>query len=851
MYFSTFKRFFERVFFGFILLTLISFGYYFTIGDICEIEAKFQSYRVLLARLISRDILESFNLKQNLTPRLTNVVSVEKLAYAMVQQPEGEIIAKAENTRFSIGATGEIENKALSAPHLLMIPYEDPSGVIPLIEAALPIVSDQGRKLILRIGFFSGEEKDEIRQVLFRNLLLGSTIFVGFIIYFFVRRRAPWSLQITWMGGIGILILILFLSIRFTIQSWYDRTWSNDFLMQGMSMAKLLAINGKRFFLNSDENELRVLENILKSDENLYEIFDYLAAIKDEKYVYHSDPYFKGKAVSDPVFLRSLNSDKPLFKLTERDTYDFYMPVMNEDNRLGTLRLGLRRNIGGIQFTALRKRVFFLFAAALAVILFFIHQLAGRMIKDLGTLTDSIERVTGGDFSRPVFLDRHDELEHVAQGYNFMLMSLKERDLLGKNLHHYISKSIVNKTLKVLTAQEKSGEKVFTAIISIFFSGLNDAISNKTAPEVFSAIREVIQLVKKMSGESAFVHVQMDGPVAVFSHPHRHESLMKALLAAKMICQTLSKRENMIFSPRISVRTLESIHGFIEDDRQVPIFLGESHFDCRSLAQVQDPFEIMISEETGWLIKEVADLDEIEFSGENGRSRAFLFKGFKTLEELLRTFQGSSSWTKILVLKIIKNRSDSKSAESLVAWYQDSDETIRYHIMDVLEKLHPPGIVDFVVKGVREETNPRVLSKAISTLGKVGNESHVTLLADKLRINDRRVKANAVEALESIGGKKVYEFLNLLVDEQDNRVKANILIALGKYGDLKVFDLLSRMIKDHDGNMRASAAYALGKLGMAQGVEPLITALGDKDLNVRRQVVASLNALRADLDLDS
>mgnify|MGYP002683345909 CR=1 FL=1 len=75
-------------------------------------------------------------------------------------------------------------------------------------------------------------------------------------------------------------------------------------------------------------------------------------------------------------------------------------------------------------------------------------------------------------------------------------------------------------------------------------------------------------------------------------------------------------------------------------------------------------------------------------------------------------------------------------------------------------------------------------------------------------------------------------------------------VALGKYGDLKVFELLSRMIKDSESNMRASAAYALGKLGMAQGVEPLINALSDKDPMVRRPVVASLTALKADLDVD-
>jgi len=235
---------------------------------------------------------------------------------------------------------------------------------------------------------------------------------------------------------------------------------------------------------------------------------------------------------------------------------------------------------------------------------------------------------------------------------------------------------------------------------------------------------------------------------------------------------------------------------------------------------------------------------------EQGRIRAYVFHGFRNSEALIKAFPEASTWTKTMILKILKGQGSPDQAEYLKQWYSDPEPSIRYYIMDVLERLRPSGILDFIVKAMSEESDPKVLSKTIAVLGKVGNESHIPILTEKLRTNDRRVKANAVEALEAIGGKKVYEFLNLLVDEQDNRVKANILIALGKYGDLKVFELLSRMMKDSDKNMRASAAYALGKLGMAQGVEPLIAALSDKDIGVRRQVVASLTSLKADLEID-
>jgi HEAT repeat protein len=225
-------------------------------------------------------------------------------------------------------------------------------------------------------------------------------------------------------------------------------------------------------------------------------------------------------------------------------------------------------------------------------------------------------------------------------------------------------------------------------------------------------------------------------------------------------------------------------------------------------------------------------------------------RNFKENQELVESFAAATSWTRIMILRLLKASGDLNDPEILFEWFKDENADVRYQVLDALEKLRPTALSEFVVQVIHDEKDPKVLSRAIGLLGAIGNEEHIPILTEKLRSNDRRVKANAVEALEAIGGKRVYEFLNLLVDEQDNRVKANILIALGKYGDLKVFELLSRMIKDSDSHMRASAAFALGKLGMAQGVEPLISALSDKDPMVRRQVVASLTSLKADLDID-
>ncbi|MBP7634498.1 HEAT repeat domain-containing protein [Candidatus Ozemobacteraceae bacterium] len=852
MPFKAHGRYIERAFLVLILITLSSFAYYFTMADVEEVQTRYQNRHAMLIKLLTREIGDLLNRRADLTPRLANLLAEEAVAYAVVQQPSGEVLAKAESGLVAVESLQEIETQALQCAHLLLIQHEDLSHTIPLVEAAMPLVTENNRKVIVRVGFFRADEEEKIRQVRFRNLLIFSTLLLGLITFWFIRKRNASGLSTAWLGGTGLIVLLLFLSSRMTIQEWYERHWRQSFVQHGMSVAKVVSLAAKRFLKAGEEGDLREMQSLLDLDEN----YAFLAVAKDEQYLFHSDPQLKG-AIFDPdsAYSRSLNSEMPIMvRMPEEGMYEVLVPIIEGQHRLGTLRLGLRNDSGHGPLGILRNRLTLIFLVALIISLLLVYLLSLRVSRDLGTFIQSMEQVTAGDLRQQVFIDRSDEFGQLAHAYNFMLMSLKERDLLGRGLQNYVSKSIVDKTLRMVTTQEKTGEKVFSVAIFAYFSGLTEAINRNSGPQVLALVREFYQTVRQVCqpGSGCHIQVHMAGILVLFAQQNRHEALMQAVQAAQMLDQSFLKRGEAPFTPRLTLHALEVVHGAIDDEGRDMIWLGEGMLDVRTFSDVQDIDEIIISEETSFLLKDVATLDEFELaSSDQGRVRAYIFRGFKPIDTLIRIFPDSSPWTKVLILKILKGQARIEHVDQLLQWFSDPDPNIRYHVMDVLERLRPAGILDFVVRTLNEEAEAKVLSKAISVLGKIGNEAHVPILAEKLRVDDRRVKANTVEALETIGGKKVYEFLNLLVDEQDNRVRANILIALGKYGDLRVFELLTTMIKDPDRNMRASAAYALGKLGMAQGVEPLITALSDKDPMVRRQVVASLTALKADLDIDS
>jgi hypothetical protein len=464
-----------------------------------------------------------------------------------------------------------------------------------------------------------------------------------------------------------------------------------------------------------------------------------------------------------------------------------------------------------------------------------------------------MEQVTAGDLRQNIYIERNDEFGQMAHAFNFMIMSMKERDLIGRGLQQYVSKSIVERTLKALSGHEKNGERLFAVSVFLYFSGIDEAISKVEGSRVFAAAQECYNVLRKIGHPSQNISIQLfpSGVLMLFTFPNKHDALLKSLNVAKLAARDLGRRPDMPFSPKVTMHAMEMVRGHIIEGVENSQFIGDGFGDFRTLSKVQDSDEIIASREVHVLLKDVINFEELEvLSGDQGRFNAFVVRNFKENQELVESFAAATSWTRIMILRLLKASGDLNDPEILFEWFKDENADVRYQVLDALEKLRPTALSEFVVQVIHDEKDPKVLSRAIGLLGAIGNEEHIPILTEKLRSNDRRVKANAVEALEAIGGKRVYEFLNLLVDEQDNRVKANILIALGKYGDLKVFELLSRMIKDSDSHMRASAAFALGKLGMAQGVEPLISALSDKDPMVRRQVVASLTSLKADLDID-
>lgn len=831
-----------------VLLTVIT---YITLDTkITSIHERYYSYRESLIKFLSKDLNNLIKRQSDLSSKLNNLLLEENVAYAIIQLSSGEVLAKAESNYISLGVLTSIETEALKTSNFKFVSFTDPSQSIALCEGIMPFISETGKKYILRVGFFKDKEIDEVNNIKFQY-------FIVFLLLLFVVIFVWFSNFFTWVGYQKILLATVFIVFGllllvhiYYLNQWYINLWRKNFIQHGFSVAKIIAIPAKRFLFTGDESDLREMNTCFDDDER----FSYMAVIKDEQYLYHSDPELKGKSfVPNEKYSRSLNTSKPVFFTENNDEYELYIPIMHEQKRLGTLCIGFKSFRKSDIYSFTNHRLIFILFAAFGCIVFAVIYVFKMLKNDMNLLLHGLEKVTSGDLQYQVLINRDDEIGQISQAFNLMVINLRERDIVNKSLHNYVTKALLDKTLKVISQTERKGERISTASVLIHFSSFNEIVQNISPEKLFLEFKQLFFDLKKLvqnKHNNCIIPLPI-GILIVFAQNTKHETIVQALQFIQLAKHIVQKYHDSMLNPKISVHVTDLIYGELEDPNYSKIFLGEPYSDFEAFASVQDTTEVIFSSSAYNLLKDIAIFDEIEiFSSSQKRVKGYIFRSYKNLQHLIEAFYNNNVWVKILVIRLMKLLNEKVPLQQLIEWYHNSDAEVRFHIIDLIDQLSYQNAIDFVISVVQNERDPKVLARSVSLLGKIGNETHINILTEKLNTcTDRRVKANIIEALESIGGRRVYEFLNLMIDEQDNRVKANILIALGKYGDLRVFDLLSKMIKDPDSNMRASAAYALGKLGMIQGIEPLMSALSDKDPIVRKQVIAALSALKADLEL--
>lgn len=143
---------------------------------------------------------------------------------------------------------------------------------------------------------------------------------------------------------------------------------------------------------------------------------------------------------------------------------------------------------------------------------------------------------------------------------------------------------------------------------------------------------------------------------------------------------------------------------------------------------------------------------------------------------------------------------------------------------------------------------PELRMAAASALGKLGDESGINSLKNRLGDDDPRVRQRVCMALGEINHPSAVPALIDRLSDPNGQVRHEAAIALSAIGTDQALAALKNMMDADNTSIRRIAASALGEAGTADVVEPLASALNDPDGGVRSAAIYSIIELLSNVD---
>ena len=162
----------------------------------------------------------------------------------------------------------------------------------------------------------------------------------------------------------------------------------------------------------------------------------------------------------------------------------------------------------------------------IALILFLIRFVGGKMVRSIGKISRAAEQVADGNYGDPLPVKTRDEIGQLIESFNTMVQGLKEKDFISNTFGRYVDQEIARELMRRPEATRLGGEKRQVAIL---MSDLRDftPLSETLSPDVtirmlnryFSRIIETIQkhqgIIVDFFGDALLVFFDpLEGPVA-------------------------------------------------------------------------------------------------------------------------------------------------------------------------------------------------------------------------------------------------------------------------------------------------------------------------------------------------
>ena len=597
----------EKAFIFIFLFVFLVFAVFFTVLNLKETENDFNNQRLNFTKNLAEEIRYLIEKRIDVSYKLSNALAQNAVAYAVVHFSDGTLLARSEGYAFPVGIFEIAEANALKTQYLTLTPFKDPSGRFSIVEASIPIYTNEGIRYVLRLGFLKTTEEDKLSYLRLRNILIFSLIFIFFISVRNIHYFSSFNLRYVLLITMTMIMVVLFFASSYFIREWSISSWRDSFISnECVNLSKMLIPGAINLIEKGSSSEITSLAKQLKDNKD----FEMLSVIKDDVYVYHTDASKIGSKVSGDYYRKSLNTDKSsVFKNGISEDYTAMIPVMNDKNRIGTI-CTLWKNYSAFEsFSNLRNKLTLIFVFAYLLLYWFISHFSNEFSK-LNTESDKKEDVS-----------------------------------LPEKISGDINKS--------------PSKNLLSVSVFVYFSGIAEAVEKLDKDSLNQSVKDCFETAESLLNDktSSVIRLEPDGISVLFKDENEQNSVFEALDYSKKLKEVLNQLNNLIISPKITLHICKLV--YIDNNNFSNTYLGDSKIDYKTIAKVQSRNDIILSEESYNYLKELVKFETMELiSLEQGKINVYVLGDYLDSKILLDKFNKMSEWTKLMILRILKDNSN-------------------------------------------------------------------------------------------------------------------------------------------------------------------------------------------------
>ena len=209
-------------------------------------------------------------------------------------------------------------------------------------------------------------------------------------------------------------------------------------------------------------------------------------------------------------------------------------------------------------------------------------------------------------------------------------------------------------------------------------------------------------------------------------------------------------------------------------------------------------------------------------------------------DELLLASKDSDPVIRQKAVSLMGKFGEERFADQLVLSLADESSAVRLAAINAIVRLRPEQGLESLISSL-EDHDIWIRTAAAQALGEYRHADALQPLMRHLAQDLPPVRIAVIEALGKSEDPRVREVLFGCLHEQDLEIRRAALLALARIPGAEVFDQLIAALDDTDWRIRAAAATALGGRGDKYALPALHRALEDQDAYVQQSAVLALD----------